>query len=258
VKQIRPLIAKIISDYFASDNDVGEAIAALQKIPSPELGHEFVKRLVNAGIDRTNREREAVSLLLAAISTECTINPIEIEKAFQSLLDGMEEIVDDVHDVVPLMSYFLARAVADEVLAPSFMTRSLLGLGIKDLGKKAVQDAQFILSLPSSGVFAGAVWNANNSPDLKEVLNGICSTYLCQNSQGLVWRIGSMPAFGPILIKRLFVLASSSDSSLAKIDRLLKLLPSDIVTKGLSLIRTRLPDLALDVPGIDQVSPLSL
>ncbi|KMS93820.1 hypothetical protein BVRB_027630, partial [Beta vulgaris subsp. vulgaris] len=201
-----------------------EAVQSLQKLDSPELGHEFVKRLINAGVDRTSRDREAVSQLLAAISTASAINQVEIEKAFQSLLDGMEEIIDDVHDIVALVACFLARAICDEVLSPSFLTRSLLGLGSNDLGKNAIVNCQTILSFPSPGVFASAVWNPTNSSELKEVLNGIARTYLCDNNQDLICRIGSMPTFGPILIKRLFVEASSSDSSLVKIYRLLNVL----------------------------------
>lgn len=128
---------------------------------------------------------------------------------------------------------------------------------------------QQILSFPSPGVFASAIWNPTNSSELKvqafkfisdinndlfsqEVLNGIARIYLCDSNDDLIVRIGSISMFGPILIKRSFVEASSSDSSIDKIRRLLTILPKDIVSKGLDLIRSRLPDLALDVPNIKE------
>eukprot|EP00474_Spongospora_subterranea_P004422 CRZ04880.1 hypothetical protein [Spongospora subterranea] len=68
----------------------------------------------------------------------------------------MEDVVDDIPEVVTFMECFLVRAIFDEVLPPSFATRSLMGLvcfvvrTIESLYvyRSCLMDAFFALSVP--------------------------------------------------------------------------------------------------------------
>lgn len=249
VARLKVVTAKIVDDYFCSDQDVEEAELALKKchIP-PEFFHQFVKSVIYVSMDRGGPQRESASVLLAFLATP--ENQIEIQKGFQQLLEGMEDVVDDIPEVVTFMECFLVRAIFDEVLPPSFATRSLMGLKMHDLGKQAIEQAQDVLSMPSSGIFASNIWNPFLSSELKEVMSSIANYYLLDGNKELAIRVLRHASLGPTLIKRMFVVASSSPEGVAKVHDLLVGMNPDIVKKGIALIRSRLPDLALDVPDI--------
>jgi hypothetical protein len=67
------------------------------------------------------------------------------EQGFVALLEDFEELVLDVPEAVPLMALFVSRAIVDEVLPPSFVTRIIPPPGshlerMKDLCTGHLQD----------------------------------------------------------------------------------------------------------------------
>lgn len=142
VKELKEKTRKIIIDYFQSE-DVADAVKSLQELNAPYLAFETVKQLLLLALDRGNRQREGASVFLArATSSELGsyLTTADIERGFTQLLERTEDHVADVPNLLKFLSIFLARAVVDEVLPPSFLVR--VDLNTNDLGSRVLQRAQ--------------------------------------------------------------------------------------------------------------------
>ena len=114
-------IQGILQEYFNS-GDVGEAAASLSELDHPEFGHYFVKKAITAALDRHDREREMISFLLSALYND-VIAPEEVRRGFADAVDALDDLILDVPEAVELVSIFICRAIADDVLPPSFVKR---------------------------------------------------------------------------------------------------------------------------------------
>ncbi len=64
-----PQVAQLLDEYLDS-GDIDEAAQSLQELDLPRYDHWFVKRAVTLAMDRHDREREMVSMLLSALYSE--------------------------------------------------------------------------------------------------------------------------------------------------------------------------------------------
>lgn len=154
VSQIKEKIGQIISDYMSSE-DVLEARQAVLELKAPHLHFELVKKLISTALDRGNRERELASCLLGAL-VDGVMTEDDVGKAFTILLERVEDTYLDVPDILRLLSIFLARAVADEALPPSFLVRVDLQPG--DMGFQVVARAQELLKQPKARLRLAKAW----------------------------------------------------------------------------------------------------
>lgn len=113
----------------------------LQEINAPEYGYEFVKRLINSSIDKEDNHREQVSRLLSEFYPDL-LSMNMIGKGFERLFEIVDELEIDAPKVRGLLSTFVARAVVDEVLPPSFLTDSV----VRNLGGEIIELAKLMLS----------------------------------------------------------------------------------------------------------------
>ncbi len=149
-----------------------------------ELNHELVSRGVLLAMERGAKERELMSIMIASFSgtghvvtsfhrykptvhrdfvilhcilllllfpyivfCECAgteLDREQVEAGFTLLLEGVEDNVADVPLYVSMLATFVARAVSDEALAPSFLQR--VNLSVSDLGNEVIQVGQSLLS----------------------------------------------------------------------------------------------------------------
>ncbi|ETO26857.1 hypothetical protein RFI_10277 [Reticulomyxa filosa] len=85
---------------------------------------EVVKQIISTSMDRDNRCRELASKFLSVAigdGPEDAIDRQSAELGFTVLLQRVEDLFKDVPDVLHYLSCFVARCIADEVLAPSFL-----------------------------------------------------------------------------------------------------------------------------------------
>ena len=81
-------------------------------------------------MDRTERQRELVSVLLAQLHGAGVLTTGQIGKGFERLFELADDLELDDLLAKQKISHFLARAVADEILPPSFLTDPLVeGMG---------------------------------------------------------------------------------------------------------------------------------
>lgn len=137
-------ISDICRDFLnGNGSDVAVAVDAVAELKLPSMGFEVVKRFVLTAFDRDARSRELVSHFLAEAVGVC-ISQEQMAKGFTLLLTRTEDIYLDTRDVLGLLSFFIARAVVDEVLPPSFLSR--VDLQPNDMGFRVVQQAQKLLN----------------------------------------------------------------------------------------------------------------
>jgi len=137
----------IVVDYLASDG--AESVGDIGPRLKGGRGHEFVRRAVNISLDREDKQRELVCVLLTKLRDIRVINEDDFLWGFSHLLGSIEDLIIDCPNAVDLVSKFLIRAVTDEVIPPAFLEHAVrLGLG-NDMGvecatiaKDAVDNAE--------------------------------------------------------------------------------------------------------------------
>jgi len=168
VKKLKQRIKTLVHEYFTS-HDFADTANSLKELKAPHMNFEVVKQMLSTSFDRSNQEREFASEFLARFGGKEI--PVEaIAKAFTILLERVEDLVLDVPDTLTLLSTFLARAVVDECLPPSFLVR--VDLSPKDLGAQVCDQARKLLAQEKAAQKLSAVWTGEDpAAELDEALS---------------------------------------------------------------------------------------
>jgi len=112
---------RAVLEYFDS-GDAAEVGRRLVELDDPGLLPVFVKLAVVQSLDRKDKERELVSLLLVHLCPK-VLTVDQLAMGMTRLLAATDDLVLDCPDAVRLLSLFLGRAIVDEVLPPSFLAQ---------------------------------------------------------------------------------------------------------------------------------------
>lgn len=170
-KTIEPLITA-----FFVHGEVEEILQSLQEVDAPAYSYEFVKRAINRAFDRGDRERELVSQLLSQGYPDF-FSSNSIGKGFERLFELIDEIVIDVPFARDMLPIFLARAVLDEVLPPSFLSDAV----VCNLGGEIVKQAKMMLSREHGGAKLERVWGPGDGrpvEDMKVAVDQLLQEYM--------------------------------------------------------------------------------
>lgn len=245
-----------VSEYFTS-GDVEEAMRSVEELECREFHYELVKRAVHMSFDRGDRERELTSKLLSeAYPQLLTTN--DIGKGFERLFEHMESYILDVPSAHSYVISFLARAVVDEVLPPSFLSDPL----VRSIGGGVVEDAMRLLSREHYGVRLERVWGPGDGrpvAELKVAMDQLLKEFLLSNeldeAAACVKELSS-PHFHHELVKRGVKIAlDGKDTDIDAMSALFKFLSStDVLSatqmrKGMDRCYALLPDFSLDCPS---------
>ena len=158
-------IVSILREYFVSE-DTSDAADSLKRLDCPAFHYEFVKRAVTMSIDRKDREREAVSILLSSMYPS-TLSSVQIGKGFERLFERAEDLELDAPNLAKdVITKFLCRAVTDEILTASFLTDPF----VESLGGDVVDNAKTILTQKHSFARLERVWGVStNQASVNEI-----------------------------------------------------------------------------------------
>lgn len=180
-------IVDILVEYFVS-GDEEEAAQSVEELGRPELGHVFVKRAITCSLDRHNKEREMVSQLLSSMYDK-SISPDEMEIGFVAVLDALDDLVLDVPQAVEWVSQFTCRAIADDILPPSFVIET------KPFGSEFVTSWHSLcnayLSDPHFAERMSRVWGSRAGLDVAETkvsFSGTIKEYISAHDSAEVRR----------------------------------------------------------------------
>ncbi|XAR62230.1 hypothetical protein NMG60_11016916 [Bertholletia excelsa] len=264
-KAFKEKAQSMIREYFLS-GDISEVSHCLELANhsfSAELNAIFIKRLITLAMDRKNREKEMASVLLSSLCFPAD----DVVNGFTMLIESAEDTALDYPVVVEDLAMFLARAVVDEVLAPSHLEE--IGsqfLGADSIGNKVLQMAKSLLNARLSGERILRCWGAGGSSrngwtieDVKDKIRKLLEEFESGGDKReachCIKELG-MPFFHHEVVKKSLVTVIEK-----KNDRLWGLLgecfSTGLITmyqmvKGFGRVAESLDDLALDVPDAKQ------
>ena len=207
LSQFKKAIEPCIKEFFVS-GDTQEMLRSLAELDCPEYAYEFVKRAVSMSLDQNDRERELVSRMLSAaypdlLSANC------IGKGFERLLELSDELAKDAPAAKDMLATFLARAVIDEVIPPSFIADPV----VVNLGGEVIDHAKVMLSRDHAGAKLERIWGPGDGrpvDQMKEAVDQLLLEYLTsgqvEEAARCVKQLNA-PFFHHELVKRLLVVA---------------------------------------------------
>uniref|UniRef100_A0A6T6W0K3 MI domain-containing protein n=1 Tax=Bicosoecida sp. CB-2014 TaxID=1486930 RepID=A0A6T6W0K3_9STRA len=250
-------IIPVIEDYLNHES-VDEVAASLEELSAPFFHFELVKRAITIAMDKADRERELVSKLISNLYSRA-LTTEQIGKAFERLFELADDLKLDIPDAHNYIAAFLARAVADEVLPPAFLSDKL----VEDLGGPIIEAAKLRLSMKHGMARLEHVWGpgAEVMPveELKGSLDMLIKEYYDSSDIDEVSRSLrelNVQHFHHEFVKR--TLTSAIERTDREADLAAKLLNhlvgAGMVTevqaqKGFARTREVLPDLSLDNPS---------
>ncbi|XP_002986347.2 programmed cell death protein 4 isoform X1 [Selaginella moellendorffii] len=247
----------IIHEYFSSD-DSQEVLRSLQDLASvQDLYPLFIKRLILLAMDRRSREKEMASSLLSIIHTESDTD--QVAKGFVLLLESAEDTALDTPDAGTQLTFFLARAVFDNVLTPFYLEQIKGQLLENSLGREIVGNAKSILSAQHAGERilrcwgGGTGWAIEDAKDkvfkiVEEFEAGGDLTEACRCIREL-----NMPFFHHEIVKRVLDMAmeKQNERPLELLEQCSRegLITTSQMCAGFTRVYNLLNELALDVPN---------
>eukprot|EP01026_Neomeris_dumetosa_P035830 TRINITY_DN2880_c0_g1_i2.p1 TRINITY_DN2880_c0_g1~~TRINITY_DN2880_c0_g1_i2.p1 ORF type:complete len:567 (-),score=105.96 TRINITY_DN2880_c0_g1_i2:477-2108(-) len=210
-------------------------------------------------MDRKDREREMVSVLLFAINRS-VVMPDQIIKGFLSLLEGVDDLVLDVPNAVDLLALFMARAVVDDVLPYHFVFRLVAVSGSRV--EEVKQKCDTYLKGRHMEERLVRCWGAGagmNIDETKEKMKTALKEYLVASQdieevQRCLHELG-VPFFHHEFVKLAVQMALEQKEKRSHIVQLLKKL-SDMgvlspqqLLQGYQRVSSNMEDLSLDIPN---------
>uniref|UniRef100_A0A7S2R8H0 MI domain-containing protein n=2 Tax=Rhizochromulina marina TaxID=1034831 RepID=A0A7S2R8H0_9STRA len=253
-------VVSAMQEYFSSE-DAEEAVRIILELACPEYHYEVVKRAVSLSLDHKERERELVSKFLSA-AFPTLLNADHVRKGFERLLEVVDELEIDVPAASNLLASFLARAIVDEILPPSF----LMDPYIAGVGGEVVSQAKRVLSREHQYSRLQRVWGPGDGravPELKVEMDNLLLEYLVSGDMVEAERCVKelqVPHFHHELVKRAIVtvLDKSDEEQQSMVRLIVQLCESEVIsthqrTGGFQKIESLLDDLSLDAPEAHKV-----
>ncbi|TVU47880.1 hypothetical protein EJB05_07496 [Eragrostis curvula] len=268
VREFKAKSLSIIKEYFLS-GDIIEVVGSLEAENyscSSSFNAIFVKKLINAAMDRKSREKEMASVLLSSLCMPSD----DVVAGFHLLIEAAEDAALDNPAIVEDLTMFFARSVVDEVIAPSdleAMEEEVVSCGAKSEGSTgllALRNARALLGAKLSAERILRCWGGGGSGkagwelhEVKDKIGRLLQEYDCGGDVREACRcikdLG-MPFFHHEVVKKALVAIIEKRGKDERLWGLLAecygrgLITPDQMTKGFERVADCIDDLALDVP----------
>lgn len=253
-------VVPIIEEYF-NNGDVELASSDLKDLGYEECHLYFVKKLVSMALDRHDKEKEMASVLLSSLYTDI-ISSTQIAQGFILLLDSADDLALDILDTVDVVALFIARAVVDDILPPSFLTKARKRFVEGSKGHEILETAEkSYLSAPHHAELVERRWGGCTHFTVEEVKKKISELLREYIESGdtleacrCIRELG-VPFFHHEVVKRALTIAMEFKTSEQLMLKLLKeaseecLISSSQMLKGFTRLSDSLEDLSLDIPS---------
>lgn len=248
-------VISAIGEYFVS-SDGEELSRRVSDIKCPNFACELVKRMITKAMSSKLRECELVSQFMSSTYGNL-LDTDDIAKGFELLFESIDDLQLDVPKAKKILANFLARAVVDEVLPPSFLSDKT----VEKNGGDAVTHAKTLLSMKHGMARLEHVWGPGDGrsvDELKDTIKDTLHEYLLSQDLGEAARCISelnSPYFHHEVIKRgIVIVMDHSEEQEIMMSSLFAYLCSQEVTsekmieQGFQRIKDEMPDICLDVP----------
>ncbi|XP_078587274.1 programmed cell death protein 4-like isoform X1 [Branchiostoma floridae x Branchiostoma japonicum] len=119
-EEVEKTIKPVIQEYF-EHGDTNEVAVTLGELNLGHKKHEIATHAVSMALDKHDSHREMTSRLISDLYGNI-LNQQEMATAFDSILDDLADLTLDTPDAPHVVGSFIARAVADDVLPPKYVT----------------------------------------------------------------------------------------------------------------------------------------
>lgn len=111
----------LFKEYF-EHGDTQEVVDTLNEYNIKNFKPEIIRVLVTLALEQKAANREKASVLISDLYGQ-VLNSREVANGFDLILQQLEDLVLDTPDVTEAIGNFIARCMADDCLAPAFVTR---------------------------------------------------------------------------------------------------------------------------------------
>jgi len=264
-EELRAGLRAVVEEFFSS-NDADEVRRRIAELGVPaESGHELVRVAVQMGLDRRDRERELVCQLLSNL-LGAPFSGAQMAKGFETLIGRVDDLTIDNPNAPSLLAAFLVRAVADDVLPPSFVGVDPPCEMTSELRRELLTQARAQLAAAHFGERRRNVWGKTTDASVDELKRKIDETVREYFSSGGLdeavrcVRELAAPAFMHEFVKRLVAMsldagAREQQLALQLTKRLVEseALSPEQLSLGCQRIVAAEPDLRLDNPHAPSV-----
>jgi len=155
-----------IKEYFTS-TDLDECVRCIQESCSPLFFYEVLKIVINLGMDSDSKCRELASQL---IGQAMLFDSVSVRRGMEILIERLEDINLDVKDGTGLLACFIARAISDEAIPPSFVQEvAFQSLGASMIAIQCLQKIQHLLNMKLSAQRLSRVWGPGRGRPVDEL-----------------------------------------------------------------------------------------
>jgi programmed cell death protein 4 len=240
----------------------GEVEEALAGISAGPHMHRLVTLALSLALERHNPQRELVSRLISDLYSR-VLTRDDIARGLDDLLATLDDVVLDTPDAHVLLGQFMARCVADDCLAPKYITTHK-ETADNEWIKGAVEKAEILLSMKNGIAHLDNIWGVGggNRPvkSLTNQMVDLLKEYLCAGDENEAMRCLvelDVPHFHHELVYQAcdMVIEDSTERVRELMVALLKLLTTtsiistDQLNRGMRRVFDDIPDINLDVPA---------
>ncbi|KAH7461339.1 hypothetical protein PRNP1_013267 [Phytophthora ramorum] len=250
-------IIEILDEYFTS-GDADEVLSSLNDLDEPEFHYEVVKRAITMAMDKNDKERELASRLLSALYLD-GLTAGQVLMGFRRVLLLAGDLQIDIPTAKNMLAIFCARAVVDEILAPSFLEDPFITRYAPEIAAEAIKK----LSINHATARMEKAWGPGDGrpvEELKVAIDQLTKEYLLSRDLEEAARCVrelNVPHFHHEVVKRGITnsLDEGGEANSAAMASLLAYLVSHEVVstgqliKGFERVKFVLHDVALDIPN---------
>ncbi|XP_019644335.1 PREDICTED: programmed cell death protein 4-like isoform X4 [Branchiostoma belcheri] len=264
-EEVEKTIKPVIQEYF-EHGDTNEVAVTLGELNLGHKKHEIATHAVSMALDKHDSHREMTSRLISDLYGKI-LTQKEMATAFDSILDDLADLTLDTPDAPHVVGSFIARAVADDVLPPKYVTE-YRGSGDSKQTRAALDRAHVLLSMKHGMVRLDNVWGVGGGQRpvkyLIKKMNMLLREYLSSRDIQEATRCLQeleVPHFHHELVYEavVTVLEAGSEQVDTAILMLLKsladaiILTVDQIDRGFDRVFESMPDIVLDVPNAHTV-----
>lgn len=249
-----------MKEFFVS-GETDEVRQSLVELESQVFHYEFVKRAISMSLDKHEKEREMVSRLLSSLYPK-TLTSCQIGKGFERILEFIDDLQLDAPDARVDVATFLARAVVDEILPPSFLMDPL----VVQIGDDIVDQAKKKLCINHGIARLEKGWGPGDGrpvEELKVAIDQLFQEFILSGDRGEAVRCVhelNVEHFHHEVIKRAITNAMdlSADKRRSMSELFVLLTKEQIVSegqlkRGFGRVYKALDDLKLDIPSASSI-----
>lgn len=244
-----------LEEYFSSE-DVAELMSTITELNCPDYHYDIVKRAISLSLDRAERERELISKFFSAAYPK-VLSTDQLGKGFERVFEFVDDLEIDAPGASNTVAAFLARAVVDEVLPPSFLVDHV----VMGLGGEVVEQTKRMLGRDHQYSRVERIWGPGDGrpvEELKQAIDALLPEYLISGDLTEAERCVRelrVPHFHHELVKRAVALVvDKPEQQQLKISQLFRhlcveeVLSQEQLQMGLAKTHSKIDDIKMDAP----------